>query len=377
MNMYETGQTSMIVEHSILRESYIPEKLFDRETQVQEILRCLSPLLKGRKPLNLWLYGEPGSGKTATAFYLLNHLKEKAGIKGVLINCWQKDSFYEVLDEIISQLRILGAEEHRTSMKLERLRRYLNDQPFVIVLDEIDQLKPSERSTTLYNLDSLGNVGIVCISNSRHPLFELEERVRSRLNPYTMFFPAYFSGTLVEILTYRAEIALVAGVWSKKALRQIAEMASGDARIAIRTLQAAAELAENERLDAISTHTLKRQWDNAREATQDYILKSLTEDHRILYQIVKRQGQILSGDLWQQYFQHCAQLKRKPLAPRTFSDYANRLAQVGLITSERARVKGKVRLFKITATVPVARLHKGPQSENPNNLLLPYRKCNN
>ncbi|MCX5637311.1 MAG: AAA family ATPase [Planctomycetota bacterium] len=375
--MYETGQTSMIVEGSILRESYIPEKLFARETQIQEILRCLSPLQNKRKPINLWLYGPSGAGKTATAIYLLNHLKEKAGIKGILINCWQKDSFYEILDEIISQLRILGAEEHRTSMKLEKLRRYLNNQPFVIVLDEIDQLKPSERSTTLYNLDSLGNVGIICISNSRQPLFELEERVRSRLNPYTVFFPAYFSETLVEILTYRAETALVAGVWSKKALRQIAEMASGDARVAIRTLQATAELAENERLDAISTHTLERQWDNARQAKQDHILKSLTEDHRILYQIVKQRGQILSGDLWVEYLQHCVQAKRKPLASRTFSDYVNRLAQVGLIISERARVKGKVRLFKITATVPVTRLHKGPQSENPNNLLLPYRKCNN
>jgi len=367
----------MIVEHSILRESYIPEKLFDRETQVQEILRCLSPLLKGRKPLNLWLYGEPGSGKTATAIYLLNNLKEKAGIKGILINCWQKDTFYEILDEIISQLRILGAEEHRTSMKLDRLRRYLNDQPFVIVLDEIDQLKPSERSTTLYNFDSLGNIGLVCISNSRQALFELEERVRSRLNPYTLYFPAYSNEILMEILMYRAQTALSTGIWSENTLRQIAKMASGDARVAIRTLQAAAELAENERLDTISTHTLKRQWNNARQAKQDHILQTLTEDHRILYQIVKQRGQILSGDLWVEYLQHCVQAKRKPLASRTFSDYVNRLAQVGLIISERARVKGKVRLFKITATVPVARLHKGPQSENPNNLLLPYRKCNN
>lgn len=185
----------MIVEGSILRESYIPEKLFGRESQIQEILCCLSPLLKKRKPINLWLYGEPGTGKTATVTYLLNHLKEKAGVKGILINCWQKDTFYEVLDEIVSQLRILRAEEHRTSFKLEKLRRYLNDQPFVIVLDEVDQLKPSERSATLYNLDSVGNVGIICISNSRQPLFELEERVRSRLNPYTVFFPAYFSET--------------------------------------------------------------------------------------------------------------------------------------------------------------------------------------
>jgi cell division control protein 6 len=346
--MYETGQTSMIVEHSILRESYIPEKLFDRETQVQEILRCLSPLLKGRKPINLWLYGEPGTGKTATTIYLLNHIREKAGIKGILINCWQKDSFYEILDEIISQLRILGAEEHRTTIKLEKLRRYLNDQPFVIVLDEVDQLTPSERSTTLYNLDSLANVGVICISNSQQPLFELEERVRSRLNPYTVFFRTYPCGTLMEILTHRAGMALAAGVWSDKTLTRIAGLANGDARMAISTLRNAVELAEEGHCDKISAYALEKQQSSARQAKRECTLKSLTEDHRMLYQIVKQQGQILSGDLWQEYLRHCEGVKRKPLAPRTFSDYANRLVQAGLITSERARVKGKVRLFKTT-----------------------------
>ena len=338
----------MIVDEAFLRESYIPERLFARENQIQEILRCLSPLQNKHKPLNLWLYGPSGAGKTATAIYLLNHLKEKAGIKGILINCWQKDTFYEVLDEIISQLRILGAEEHRTSMKLEKLCRHLGNQPFIIALDEIDRMKPAESSTMLYNLDSLGNVGIICISNSQQPLFELEERVRSRLNPYVVFFPAYSCETLVEILTYRAQTALSTGIWSEDALRQVSERASGDARLAIRTLQAAAELAENEKLDAICVDTLKRQWDSIREAKQDHILHILTDDHKILYQIVKQKGQILSGDLWQEYLQHCEQIKRKPLASRTFSDYVNRLAQVGLIISERARVKGKVRLFKTT-----------------------------
>jgi Cdc6-like AAA superfamily ATPase len=137
------------------------------------------------------------------------------------------------------------------------------------------------------------------------------------------------------------------GIWSDEALERIAGMVSGDARVAIRTLKAAAELAENEKLDAISTHTLESQWDSTKQARLDYILTSLTEDHRILYQIVKQKGQILSGNLWQEYLRHSAQVKRKPLASRTFSDYANGLAQAGLIISERARVKGKVRLFKV------------------------------
>jgi len=347
--MNQPSQASLIVEQDVLRESYIPDKIFARENQIKEIMRHLSPLQKKRKPLNLWLHGPPGAGKTTAALHVLKELKEKANINGILVNCWEKNSFYEILDDIILQLRILRAEEHRTSLKLDKLRKHLAGSSFVVALDEIDRLKASERSTVLYNLDSLGNVGLVCISNSQHALFELEDRVRSRLNTYSVHFPAYAAGDIAEILAHRAQLALAEGIWSEQTLRQIAQIASGDARIAIRTLQAAAQLAENEKLDAICVDSLKKQWDSAKETKQDYLLASLTEDHKILYQIVKRQGQILSGDLWQEYLQHCDHVRRKPLAPRTFSDYVNRLAQTSLITSERARVKGKVRLFKTVA----------------------------
>jgi cell division control protein 6 len=345
--MDQPSQNSPIVKQDALRESYIPDEILARDSQMKEILRCLSPLQKRRKPLNLWLYGPPGAGKTTSVLYVLKELREKANINGILVNCWEKNSFYEILDEIILQLRILRAEEHRTSLKLEKLRKHLAGSSFVVVLDEIDQLNPSERSAALYNLDSLGNVGLVCISNSRQALFELEERVRSRLNPYSVHFPTYTAENLAGILANRAQLALAEGICSEQTLREIAQIASGDARVAINTLKAAAHLAENEKLDVICVDSLKKQLDNASQAKRDYILQTLTEDHRILYQIIKQKGQILSGDLWDEYLHRCEQVKRKPLAPRTFSDYVNRLAQTGFITSERARVKGKVRLFKV------------------------------
>jgi Cdc6-like AAA superfamily ATPase len=87
----------------------------------------------------------------------------------------------------------------------------------------------------------------------------------------------------------------------------------------------------------------------AKDARRVSILNNLTQDHRMFYEIVKQKGKILSGDLWQEYLQRCERIRRKPLAWRTFSDYCNRLVQTGLVISERARVRGKVRLFKTVA----------------------------
>lgn len=339
--------SSIIVDHDLLRESYIPDKLQGRETQHSELMYCLSPIIKKRKPIHAWLYGAPGTGKTATAIHTLGPLEEQNVLKAIVVNCWEKHTFYEILDEMVSGLKILGAVEHRTSFRLEKLRSYLKDKPLVMVLDEIDRIRPNERSSILYNLDGIFNAGLVCISDSTHALNELEERVRSRLNPHTVFFPRYSCNDLLGILVDRAQVSLLDGSWSRAVLRKIASMAQGDARVAIRMLCRAALLADHHRIEKITAAGLRKQLEAARKAKKNNMLDHLTRDHRILYEIVKQNQRILSGDLWQKYSQRCERIKRKPLAPRTFSEYCNRLVDTGLICSERARVKGKVRLFKV------------------------------
>jgi orc1/cdc6 family replication initiation protein len=345
--MYDDSHTSLIIDHDVLRESYIPEKLKARQAQKEQILCCLSPVTRRHKPIHVWLHGKPGSGKTTTALHALRHLEERAPVKTVVVNCWEKQTFYEILNAMVTEFRILRAEENRTSFKLDKLCRHLKDMPLVVLLDEIDQIRRSELSTVLYNLDSILNAGLICISDSTQPLADLEERVRSRLNPHTVLFPAYSRSELMEILTHRAQMALSDDCWSQTALRQIARVTQGDARAAIRMLHRAAVTADHQRMDRITTATLKEQLKAVTETRRISTLNSLTQDHRMLYEIIKEKGKILSGDLWQRYLQCCERVKRKPLAWRTFSEYANRLAQSGLITSERARVKGKVRLLKI------------------------------
>lgn len=344
--MHDEITGSIIVDHDILKESYIPDRLKGREDQCEQILSCLSPVFRKHKPIHTWLHGQPGTGKTATAMYILRQLEEQTHVKGIIINCWQKRTFYQILDEMISELRILRAEEHRASFKLEKLRSYLKNHPLVVVLDEIDQINPGELSTVLYNLDSTLNAGLICISNSIDALINLEDRVRSRLNPHTVFFPKYPSRCLLEILAHRARLSMSEGSWSEAMLRRIAVAAYGDARAAIRMLGRAAVLAEHQKMDEITIDSLQKQIEAAKESRKTSILNNLTKDHRIIYEIIKTRGRILSGDLWQAYLRRCERIKRRPLAARTFSDYCNRLVHTKLITSERARVRGKVRLFK-------------------------------
>jgi Cdc6-like AAA superfamily ATPase len=116
--------------------------------------------------------------------------------------------------------------------------------------------------------------------------------------------------------------------------------------MALQTLKKAAWLAENDRASKITDSHIRKAWSSTRELKIQYQLGKLTRDHRILYDIVKYQGEILSSDLRQLYLLECSRIKRKPIAERTFSDYINDLKRAGLAQVERARVRGKVRLVK-------------------------------
>ncbi|MBW2031646.1 MAG: orc1/cdc6 family replication initiation protein, partial [Deltaproteobacteria bacterium] len=125
--MYRYANGSILADVDVLDEEFLLEDTQVREEQIRELWFCLSPLEKGKNPLNCWIYGEPGTGKTAIARFVLSQFVSVTPVKMVYINCWEKNTFYGVLDRVITELRILGPEKPATSQKLDILRRYLRD----------------------------------------------------------------------------------------------------------------------------------------------------------------------------------------------------------------------------------------------------------
>lgn len=341
------AEARVLTNPGLLDEEHVPDNMLRREQRIAEIEVCLLPTLKKQRPLHVWLYGSPGTGKTTAARYVLEKMHRESGVQGAYVNCWQHDSLYSILDYITAEMRILRAEEQRTARKLEKFQQHIKQEPFVFVLDEIDKPSPKERASILYSFCNIPRIGLISISNSCDPLFELDARVRSRLNPVLVVFGPYTCEELAAILVERAQEALADGSWDRKMLRQIAELARGDARMALQTLKKAAWIAERDRATRITDSHVSKAWGSTRELKTRYLLRKLTPDHRILYEIVKYQGQILSSDLRQLYLLECSRMKRRPIAERTFSDYINDLKREDLAEVERARVRGKVRLVRI------------------------------
>jgi len=336
----------IVTDENLFSESYVPGALPGREGQADELWGCLCPVLEGRRPIHTWLYGKPGTGKTATVLHVLRKLGATAASRSLTVNCWEHNTLFEVVDDAVSQLRILRAEEHRTTAKLDRIRRFLGDRPFVIVLECIDRITPSERTKVVHVFSQFANVGLVCTSMSLASLYDLEDHVRSRLSAYPMRFPAYLPQELETILRWRAEGGLREQTWTKQDLEGIAQAAAGDARAAIQALRNAAELAKAAGKGRLDLTGLQVQWDRLREARERHALQNLTQDHRIMCAVVSERGQVSSTDLYREYVKRCASLGRKPVALRTSCNYTRKLVQIGRIGVEQARVKGREKLFK-------------------------------
>lgn len=357
---------ALVTDPDILREAYLAPQIAGRDEQIRELSQALRSADCRSRPMHCWLYGSPGTGKTATARWILRKLRKEHGITGLYVNCWNYPTYFSVLDKVVRELRVLGAERLTVPFKLERLQRHLDRDPLILVPDEIDRPSPKERNSILYNLSQVGNIGLLCICNSQHVYFALEDRVKSRLNPVRILFPDYSCAQLTSILAQRAQHALAPGSWSEQILTKIGALAQGDARLAIRTLRNAARLAQKDRQDRIHQRHVLWGWHAAKDVDLSFLLQGVTQHHRLLYELIAKHPGILSGDLWRLYLKTCQSKRIKPIAIRTYSEYCNKLAALGLVEAKRAAIPGKVREFRpVVVSQPSASISGRPASAGP------------
>ena len=95
----ESGK-SLISNRNILHFTYIPTKIFHRDSEQEQVTQSLLPILKQSRPSNLLVYGKPGTGKTLVVRKVLSKIQERVEksnfpIKLVYSNSKEETTLYD------------------------------------------------------------------------------------------------------------------------------------------------------------------------------------------------------------------------------------------------------------------------------------------
>ena len=341
--MYE----GIIANPEVLEEDYVPPTLPCREVQKKELAFCLSPIEKGLRPSDCFCHGKPGTGKTALVKHILEQIQDYTNAFAFYVNCWENKTLNQILENLAVQANVFVTESSY-SAKISRLKQKIKNKPCVIALDEIDKIERKELNDILYILKQMGKVGLICISNTRKYVIDLDPRILSRMHFKSIKFPPYSIEELLIILRHRVIEckALFPGTYSKDILEKIADLAAGDARIAIQTLRYAAYNAEKYGKQRIGKDDVEKGFKEVREIKAKYMLEKLGRHHRLIYEVIKQNPRITSRRLVVIYKKECTKRGLKPKSQRTVNNYLSKLIRLGYIKSKRANLRGNIRVFE-------------------------------
>lgn len=322
----------MITDARVLQPEFIPREVTHRDAEINHLSSVLRPILDGQPADPAFLYGPSGVGKTCIAQFTVEKLRENVvELNHQYVNCWEDYSrfktLYAVLDGIGKTIDI-HRQSTPTDVLLDRLREY-DGPPYIVILDEVDQL---EDKSILYDLYRISQITLILIANSEEGLFgSLDDRLHSRLKDSTRtHFRRYTEDELLTILEDRVRWGLESDVIDTHALRTIVHYAAGDARVAIGILRKAAHTARQAGHVEITEDVIRKVVPEAKTEIKQKTVDRLVEHQQVLYEIIAERGEIKPQDLYNAYTEQVDD----PKTQRMVRNYLSKLEHYNLIVSE-------------------------------------------
>ncbi len=370
-------ESKIFANREVLSPHYMPDVLPFRDKQINDIVKSLTPSLRGERGRNIFIYGKTGTGKTSCMKHVINEVRSLPVVKVRIsyVNCRIYNSRYRVLSKIASDHLPLYAKRGYGVVEIyEKIINWIEEdgKVLLVILDEIDIVKDLDDlvyTLTRANSDlRSGGITIVGISNKTNFKEQLDPRSLSTLYENELVFPPYNSNELATILEDRAAKGFRPGVIRQETLRLAAAIAakeSGDARLALKIISKAGELAEEHGLTGINAKEVQAAAQDAEEEIAYEVISTLPEHQKlVLYAIalLELQGSrykklvdgddslMFSGEVYARYAKLSESLKRDAKSNRWYRKYITDLEMQGLIVTYQSGkgVRGHTKLVKLS-----------------------------
>ncbi len=319
-----------------LSYDFVPREIEHRENEHHYIANSIKPLLEKRNGRNLFIYGNPGIGKTLAIKSIFLELEETIDdVLTIYLNCWKHNTSYKIILEICKMINYNFTVDKSTDELMDDLKGILNKKSIVFCFDEADKL---ENFDILYFiLEDIYKKSLILITNERSWLDELDKRIRSRLYAELLEFRAYNYEETLDILKKRSEYAFYPNVINKDLLEKIAKKTLDlkDIRSGIYLLKESGDLAESRS----SKKIIEEDVEKAILKLQNFTIRNasdINKDKTELLDLVKNNSGKTASEVFKIY--------NKDISYKTFRRRLEDLAESKVISLEDKSMgaKGKV-----------------------------------
>ena len=281
--------------------SFIPKLVPYREKEQKIIADCIKPLFLEKTGKSVFIFGQPGVGKTVACKHILKEIEEETEeIIPIYVNCWQRNTTFKIVLEICDLMNFKFVQNKKTEELFRWIKQNLNRKSVVLILDEADKLEDSE---FLYMfLEEIYRKTIVLITNYKDWLLDLDDRIKSRLMPEIVEFKPYNYEETKGILKQRIDYAFQPNVWDNNAFELIVKKTFDvqDIRTGLYLMKETGNIAENKSSRRITIEHAQLALNKVNEFTIKNT-EDLASDEKLILELIKANSGKKIGDLFRLY----------------------------------------------------------------------------
>ncbi len=328
--------------------------LLHRTEQKNELIMELAPILMNSAVSCVFIYGNPGTGKTAVVTELMKELEDEAKNRKVsltktYVNCSENRTETTILIEILSQLNP-DKEYPRVGWTrgkaLSEFTKTLNELKtnIIVVLDEVDYALKEGGDDILYRLSRINDnvkskVSTVLVSNDVRVADYIKPRTQSTLGRVKVIFSPYNSEELEDILKARVKLAFKKDSVSDQVIEKVAEIESsrgGDARKALDLIDACAKTAISKSKNKVTLDLVNEAVRSMEKDELFGLVTGLTRHQKLLYLglLLGKTTKFDGTKVYKLYKEVCEKQNVQPLTIRSIRTFTVNLSDMGLMKSE-------------------------------------------